>query len=263
LFGAIDEEPIIMKTYAVGRIRKSLILASLVASAWLALGDRLPGDEETPPNTLSAAEKSEGWKLLFDGKTTEGWRKYRGTKVGDAWQIVDGALVLDTSKGKKGGDIITVEEYGNFELIFDWKIAKGGNSGVMYRVTEGNDAPYMSGPEYQLLDNRGHADGKSPLTSAGSAYGVYAPLKDKTRPVGDWNHSKIFVKGLHVEHWLNGEKLLSYDVGSDDWTKRVKASKWKDVPTYGRAMKGHIDLQDHGDVISFRNIKIRPMPPGK
>ena len=242
---------------------RTLLLLSLIAVAWLGLGDVAQSRQEPPGNTLTAAEKAEGWKLLFDGKTTEGWRKYRGRKVGDAWQVADGALVLDHSKGKDGGDIVTNEQFDNFELAFDWKISKGGNSGVMYRVTEDNDAPYFSGPEYQLLDNRGHDDGKSTLTSAGSAYAVYPPSKDVTKPIGEWNQSRILVNGNHVEHWLNGEKIVSYELGSEDWLKRIKNSKWKDVPTYGKAPKGHIDLQDHGDKVAFRNIKIRQLTTGK
>jgi hypothetical protein len=218
------------------------------------------GADDAPLNTLTAAEKAAGWKLLFDGKSLDGWRKFKGKEPGDRWQAINGVLAFDPAKGKSGGDIITVEQFDNFELVLEWKISKGGNSGVMYRVTEERNAPYETGPEYQLLDNKGHGDGRNPLTAAASAYAVYAPAKDVTKPIGEWNQTKIIVNGSHVEHWLNGEKVVEYEFGSEDWLKRVKSSKWKDVPTYGKAAKGHIDLQDHGDKVEFRNIKIRALP---
>lgn len=252
-----------MMNHKARAVRTIAGLVVAIAAGWLSFSASAQAREDPPPNTLTAAEKAEGWKLLFDGKSTAGWRTYRGGKVGDGWQVVDGALALDSSKGKQGGDIVTVDQFDNFELVFEWKVAKGSNSGVMYRVTEDNAAPYFSGPEYQILDNHGHPDGKSPLTAAGSAYAVYAPAKDVTRPVGEWNQAKIIVNGNHVEHWLNGEKIVSYELGSADWLKRIKNSKWKDVPTYGKAPKGHIDLQDHGDKVTFRSIKIRPLTAGK
>lgn len=158
-----------------------------------------------------------------------------------------------------GGDIISVESFGDFELTFDWRIAPEGNSGVMYRVDERFGAPYQSGPEYQILDNAGHADGKSPLTSAASAYGLYAPSTDASRPAGEWNSARIVVKRSHVEHWLNGHRVVSYDLGSPDWLERVKASKFASWPGYGQQQTGHITLQDHGNVVDFRNLLIRPL----
>jgi hypothetical protein len=203
-------------------------------------------------NALTEDEKKAGWKLLFDGKTTEGWKGYKKDKVSDGWQVVDGAL---STKGKSG-DICTVEEFADFELQIDWKISPGGNSGIMYRVAETKGAPYETGPEYQVLDDDKHGDGKNPLTSAGSIYAVYPPAKKVVKPVGEWNHTKIVLKGAHVEHWLNGEKMAEAEIGSEDWNAKVAKSKWAKVTSYAKETKGKIDLQDHGDKVEFKNIKI-------
>jgi hypothetical protein len=242
----------------------TLLLAS--AGALLVLGPVIRADDQSGNkalNTLTDAERAAGWKLLFDGKTTEGWRAYRGKTMPDKWQVVDGTLTFHPKASGKGGDIITVEQYDNFELALEWKIAPGGNSGIMYRVAETEDAPYYTGPEYQLLDNAKHADGRSRLTSAASCYALYAPSKDMTKPVGEWNKTRLIVNGSHVEHWLNGEKVVTYEIGSTGWEERVKASKFKDWKRFGKETKGHIDLQDHGDAIAFRNIKIRPLTAKK
>jgi len=212
-------------------------------------------------NTLTDQEKAAGWKLLFDGKTTQGWRAYRGKEVGDSWHVEDGALVLKPGSGKHGGDIVTTDEYDNFELVFEWKISPGGNSGVMYRVAETRGAPYETGVEYQILDNAKHPDGRKPKTSAASAYDLYAPMKEMTKPVGEWNQSKIVVNMDHVEHWLNGEKVVEFAFGSDDWNKHLKASKFKSMKHFAKEMKGHIDLQDHGNEVAYRNIKLLPLKP--
>jgi hypothetical protein len=226
-------------------ISKVIALAALAASLV-----RAPLRED---NTLTEAEKKAGWKLLFDGKTTEGWRGYKKDKMPDGWGVSEG--VLGAAK-KSGGDIVTVGEYSDFELQIDWKISPGGNSGIMYRVAESEGAPYLTGPEYQVLDDDKHGDGKNPLTSAGSIYAMYAPTKKVLKPVGEWNHTKIVLKGNHVEHWLNGEKIVEAEIGSDDWNARITKSKWKDAKKYAKETKGHIDLQYHGDVVEFKNIKI-------
>ena len=203
-------------------------------------------------NTLTEEEKKAGWKLLFDGKTTEGWKGYRKDAMPGGWKVVDGALV---TKGKSG-DICTVEEFADFELQVDWKISPGGNSGIMYRVAETKNAPYLTGPEYQLLDDEKHGDGRNPLTSAGSIYAVYPPAKKVLKPVGEWNHTKIILKGNHIEHWLNGEKMCEAEIGSEDWNARIAKSKWAKESGYAKEPKGKIDLQDHGDAVEFKNIKI-------
>ena len=219
-------------------------------------------DSKSPStgNTLSDQERKDGWKLLFDGKTSNGWRKYKSDRMPDKWKVTDGALVFDPNADGSGGDIVTVDEYDDFEFVADWKISPNGNSGVMYHVTEDGEYPWQSGPEYQLLDNAGHADGRNPLTTAASCYALYAPSKDVTKPVGDWNSMRLVVNGPHVEHWLNGVKVAEYKIGGKDWKKRVQQSKFNSMPNFAKAVKGHIDLQDHGDRVEFRNLKIRPLP---
>lgn len=184
------------------------------------------------------------------------WRGYLKPNLPAGWELKGKTL----TRVAAAGDIITEQTYENFELTLEWKISKGGNSGIFFHVVEDPkfDAVYLTGPEMQVLDNKGHSDGRLPLTSAGSDFAVHAPSKDVTKPVGQWNKVKLVVKGSHVEHWLNGTKLLEYELWSDDWKQRVAASKFKTLaPQFGMAKTGHIALQDHGDWVSFRNIKIK------
>jgi hypothetical protein len=207
-------------------------------------------------NTLTDAEKRDGWVLLFDGTTTSGWRGFKSQQMPAGWSVVDGALV----RTGKGGDIVTVDTFGSFDLRFDWRIAKNGNSGVFYRVAEAPELAQVwhTGPEYQVLDNDGHPDAKNgPDRFAAANYALHPPANHVTRPVGEWNEGRIVVKGSHVEHWLNGEKVVEYEFGSPDWERRVAASKFVKTPRYGREARGHIALQDHGDEVAFRNIKLR------
>jgi hypothetical protein len=206
-------------------------------------------------NVLSGAECAAGWQLLFDGKTTGGWRGYKSTGIPAGWSVADAAL----TRTGAGGDIVTADQFANFELSLQWRIGPAGNSGILYRVTEAPDQTYQSGPEMQVLDYRTprHPDGKFRLTAAGAAYGIYPAPAGIVRPADEWNAARLVVNGSHVEHWLNGAKIVEYELGSPDWVTRVKASKFNEWPTYGRATSGHIALQDHGDRVSFRSIKIR------
>ncbi len=210
-------------------------------------------EEQVPSNTLTERERADGWRLLFDGRTTKGWRGYRRAEMPSGWQVVDGAL----TRVAEGGDIVTEGEFGEFELAFEWRISPGGNSGVMFHVTEDHEAPWETGPEYQILDDAGHQDGLDPLTSAASNYAMHVPVKGPARPAGEWNQSWIRVLGAHVEHGLNGTQVLEYDLWSPDWKERVRASKWKDRSDYGMREAGRIALQDHGDRVAYRNIKVR------
>ena len=176
-------------------------------------------------NTLTTEERAQGWKLLFDGKTTAGWRGYKQKDMPAGWQVIDGALVR-TRRGRRHRHD---EQYDSFELALDWKIPEGGNSGVMYRVSEEGESTYHTGPEVQILDNHRHRDGKNPLTSAGSCYALYAPTKDVTRPIGSWNELRLVVKGNHVEHWLNGDKIVEYEINSPDWNTRVAGQQVQGV----------------------------------
>ena len=195
------------------------------------------------------------WQSLLGDNPATHWRGYRRAELPSGWQVVDGAL----TRVAAGGDIISRETYDNFELTLEWKISPGGNSGIFFHVVEDStlSAVYLSGPEMQVLDNAGHADGKTPSTSAGSNFALHAPTRDVTKPVGEWNQARLLVNGSHVEHWLNGEKIVEYEMWSDDWKQRVQASKFKDWTRFGMARSGHIALQDHGDWVAFRNIRIR------
>ncbi len=218
---------------------------------------------DAPSNILTVQERADGWRLLFDGKTLNGWRNFRQNGTGPEWEIANGAIVLqrNTKPGDAGNlapGIMTEETFGDFELTVDWKISAGANSGILYRVTEETKNSYESGIEMQVLDNQVHPDAKkNPNRQAGACYALYAPAKDVTHPVGEWNTARILVRANHVEHWLNGVQLLSFELGSPDWQERVAASKFKDMPAFARAKEGHLLLQDHGFHCEFRNIKIR------
>jgi hypothetical protein len=211
------------------------------------------GPAAQSPNTLTPGERAAGWRLLFDGKTIDQWRGFRQKTVPAGWQVVDGAI----TRVAAGSDLVSVEEFGSFEFRFDWMVAPGGNSGIMFRVTETEEATYRTGPEYQLLDNAGHADGKSPLTSAAACYGLYPPPKDVSRPAGSWNEGRLVVAGNRVEHWLNGERTVAYAIGSADWNARVAGSKFNEWKQFGKAARGRLAIQEHGDRVSLRNLKIK------
>lgn len=195
------------------------------------------------------------WTVLFDGKSTDAWRGYKQqTFPTEGWTIDNGALKA-TAGGH--GDIVTKESYGDFELELEWRVAAGANSGIMYRVTEENEYPWQSGPEMQVLDDDKHADGKNVLTSAGSLYAMIAPTHKTLKPVGEWNKVRIVVKNNHVEHWLNGKMVVAYEWGSDALAKLIAGSKFATMPNFAKASEGHIALQNHGDDVWFRNIRIR------
>jgi hypothetical protein len=210
---------------------------------------------EGPQNMPGPSERELGWRSLFDGRTTAGWRGYRKKEMPSGWEVIDGAL----TRVAPGGDIVTIDQYGDFELSLEWRVSRGGNSGIFYRVSEDLEHPWQSGPEMQVLDDAAHADGRSPLTSAGALYGIYPAKPGVVRPAGEWNAVRLVVKGQQVEHWLNGEKVVDAEIGSPDWEARVKQSKFGAMPRYGRNRSGHIGLQDHGDRVSYRNIRIRPL----
>jgi hypothetical protein len=202
------------------------------------------------------AQSKSDWKILFDGKSLDAWRGYQNDAVPKGWVIENGTL----TKHDRVADIVSKEEFGNFELTIDWKIGEAGNSGIFYRGTEEYDHIYWSAPEYQLLDDIKAADNKTRLTCAGAAYALYPSPAGHLKPVGEWNTTRIVANGNHVEHWLNGVKLLEYELGSADWEAKVKASKFKDWPNYGRAQRGHIAMQgDHEGALAFRHIRVREL----
>jgi hypothetical protein len=231
----------------------------------------------TPPNTLSAAEKKEGWKLLFDGKTFNGWRSYFETmEPSKGWSIEAGCFKNSKGNGRPrsgGGDIMTVEQFTDFDFRFEWSMPPVGNSGVYYLFQERQDKPgvgmYMGddgrspvGFEYQLLDDERHPDAinNGPIRSTGSLYSLIPPNDSKRlKPTGEFNESRIVIRGKHVEHWLNGAKIVEYDLGSPTLIDAIAKSKYKAVPGFGSKARTRILLQDHGDEVRFRNLKIRDL----
>ncbi|MCC6408179.1 MAG: DUF1080 domain-containing protein [Planctomycetes bacterium] len=206
-------------------------------------------------NSLTDTERAEGWRSLFDGASTAGWRNYGKEGAPTGWAAENGELV----RVGDGGDLVTEELFDSFELEFDWRLWPGGNSGVFFHVVDGFDAVWRTGPEFQLLDNAGHADGQDPLTSTGANYALHAPEFDDTQPITTWNHARLVVDGAHVEHWLNGVKQCEYELWTDAWKARVAGSKFAAMPDYGLAKTGRIALQDHGDRVAFKNVKLRPI----
>jgi hypothetical protein len=213
--------------------------------------------ESDVPNRLTAVERAQGWKLLFDGKSPDGWRGFRLQEMPSGWQVRDGALV--STKHVDGAaqqyiDIVTREVFDDFELQFEWMTPPGGNSGVFFRVSEDAQAVYELSPEFGIRDNAAWTD--SPYT-AGANYGLHVPVRDATNPVGQWNHSSVLVEGNHVEHWMNGVKVVEYDLFSDDWHKRLHQSGFGRNTDFAKTRKGPIALQTYGLEVAFRNIKVR------
>ena len=214
-------------------------------------------------DALNDTEQAEGWRLLFDGAGLSGWHGYNGGTL-ESWTIEDCAIKSVGTEGNYGSDmradLVTDGEYTNFEFSIDWKASEGGNSGLMYGVIEDEkyDAAWMTGPEYQLVDDVGFPSELEEWQKAAANYAMHAAAEDKPlKPVGEWNNSRIVVNGEQVEHWLNGAKVLEFERWNDEWENLKNAGKWQDAPDYGSAATGHIVIQDHGSVFWFRNVKIR------
>lgn len=204
--------------------------------------------------SLTKAEKAAGWELLFDGKSLDGWHSYLEESA-KGWIVEEGALIT------KGGnaDLITDEVFENFELELEWKISEKGNSGIIYLVDEKpeNKASYMTGPEYQIIDDNNYPSKLGPAQKTGANYALHPPLIAASNPVGTFNSTKISVINGKVEHWLNGKKVVAYELGTPEWEAIVDTTKFAKVPVYGRSKKGRIALQDHGGEVAFKNIRIR------
>ena len=247
-----------------------LALALLTNALWLAAcGDAKPaGRGDSSAATAAAAarpqttkgdlpvSKNVVWTPLLDAGMTQ-WRAWKGDAMPPGWHVVDSVLRKDSSVS----DLESKLQYANFELEFDWMVSEAGNAGVFYRVTEEYDKPYWSGPEYQLLDDAKHPDGKDPLRTAASAYALYGPPAGVVKPGGQWNSARIVVAGNFVEHWLNGQQVVQYTLRSPDWTAKVKASKFGAYPSYGLARRGFLSIQgDHSGKLSIRAMRIRELP---
>ncbi|MGQ0767464.1 MAG: 3-keto-disaccharide hydrolase [Gemmatimonadota bacterium] len=223
---------------------RSLVFTALAGSGVLYL------------TTMTRDQPGPWRELLADGKA-EGWRGYRRPNLPEGWQVIDGAL----TRVGAGGDIVYgTQQFANFELELEWKLGTRGNSGIFFRASEATDRIFENATEMQVLDNIAHPDNRTDLTVSGANYGLYPAARDAVRPVGEWNTARIVARGPHVEHWLNGRKVVTYEMWSPDWEAKVKASKFNQWPSYGRASTGFIGLQDHGDRVAFRNIRIRELP---
>ncbi|HYF32723.1 MAG TPA: DUF1080 domain-containing protein [Chitinophagaceae bacterium] len=218
------------------------------------------------PNTLTDAQKSEGWQLLFDGTTKNGWHVYNNKSDGAAWKVANGVLYLDTAQKKDwqvvgGGDIVTDEEFENYHFKVEWKVTPGGNSGIIFNIKEDPkyEHTWHTGPEMQVLDNAGHADSKINKHRAGDLYDLISASPETVKPAGEWNLAEIVSNKGTLEFYLNGTKVVSSTMWDDNWKKMIAASKFKQWPDFGTYKKGRIGLQDHGDHIEFRNIMIRKL----
>jgi len=211
-------------------------------------------------NTLTKKEKKEGWILLFNGKDFDGWKKFRGGEV-TGWSVKDGIMRNSGIGSDHGGDIITKrQDFRDFELYLEWKIDPKSNSGVFYHAKEdAADRIYKTGIEYQLIDGKGWPGKLHDDQYSGALYGMYPPSEHAVKPVGEWNVTRIIVKGNHIVHWLNGKKVVDCEMGTDDWSARRAKSKWKNISTWAESKEGGIGLQDHGGLTRFRNIKIKEL----
>ena len=198
---------------------------------------------------------SGAWRSLFDGRSLSGWRSFRTTQPPAGWTARDGLLV----RTGPGGDLMTMEQYGDFDLELEWRVAEGGNSGIIYRISGEGENTYESGLEMQILDDAKHRDGENALTSAGSLYGLYAAPRGVVKPAGEWNTARVVARGNHVEHWLNGTRVVEAELWSGDFRARHAKSKFTQWPAFAKAARGHIALQDHGDRVEYRNIRIRAL----
>ncbi|MCQ2143243.1 MAG: DUF1080 domain-containing protein [Bacteroidales bacterium] len=244
-------------------MKKSLSILFLASVALLSC------NTPAKDNTLTRAEIRDGWTLLFDGEDLSQWKDFNGTELTNGWSVVDGCIQAPGDGSDGSGYIVTKKSYADFVLSWDWKLSYGGNSGMLYHVVENPyfAVPYVTGPEYQLIDNEGWEDVNAPAKleewqKVGVDYAMHLPdySKMKLNPQGEWNNSMIVFDNGHVEHWLNGEKILEFEAWTDEWFELKGAGKWAGAPEYGIAREGLICLQDHGNPASFKNLKIKELP---
>jgi hypothetical protein len=222
---------------------------------------------ENLPNSLTAEQTSEGWQLLFDGESLTGWKRFNHDTIGPLWSVQDGTILCDgeglgEGSGDMGGSLVTTQIFGNFDLILDYKLSQGGNSGILYHVVEDRKYKYdyETGPEFQLLDDSGWKGELREEQKAGGNYDMYAAASSKkVKPAGEWNTARIVYYNGHVEHYLNGDKVVEFEENSDDFKSRYNNSKWKEHPDWNKTKSGAISLQDHGAPVYFKNIRIKEL----
>lgn len=239
-------------------MRKLLLMSCLISGSFICYS------QNAALNTLATGEIKDGWQLLFDGKTTQGWHTYGKSQVTDRWKVQDNVLFLDTSKKegqpRAGGDMVTDEEFDNFHLKYEWKIARNGNSGLIFLVKEDPEKyprTHNTGLEMQILDNDGHPDGKIKKHRAGDLYDLISSSSEPVKPVGEWNLAEIISNNGNLELHLNGTKVVTTTLWNNNWKQMVAGSKFKTMPGFSVFKSGKIALQDHGNMVSFRNIKIK------
>lgn len=239
-----------------GRAVTNRRMTATVLTLWLAVACTHAPEASTTSASDARVGTGGEWHAMID-PALSAWRGYREQRVPSGWRVEQGVLIKEGT----AEDLISREQFGDFELAFDWKLAPGGNAGVFYHATEEYDKIYWSGTEYQLLDDARHPDGRNRLTSAGAAYGLFPAPAGVVHAADEWNSSRIIARGAHVEHWLNGRKLLEYEARGPEWTARVAASKFHQYPAYGLATRGHIGLQgDHAGMLAIRDLRIRVLP---
>lgn len=259
---------------------KKLLLIGIVAAIYSCNGGTKETKSEnnaTSSNLLSEAQKKDGWQLLFDGTTTNGWHKYGNKKIGTSWKVADGAIFLDTTEKatmpdgkpgwqiKDGGDIVSDSSYDNFHLKLEWKIAKGGNSGIIFYVNEDTtkyDYVWKTGPEMQVLDDANHSDGKLVKHRAGDLYDLISCTNEANKPlkpVGEWNLAEIKSSNGKLDFYLNGTNVVSTTMWDDAWKKLIAGSKFNTMPGFGTYKTGHIALQDHGNMVWYRNVMVKKL----
>jgi hypothetical protein len=216
-------------------------------------------DRNAAPNTLTPKEKSKGWELLFDGKTSNGWHGFNLKTFPDCWAIEEGTLTMNTQGGAESQDIITNKKYRSFAFSAEFKVTKAANSGIIFQVAEDPKYkyPYETGPEYQIIDQEGWPDKLADWQLTGANYAMYTPVTKPYKPVGEWNRLLLVVDGNKVTQMLNGEVVVTYEKNSEEWKKLRNSGKWSDYPDYGNYDEGYISLQNHGSKVYFRNIMIK------